>query len=132
LSFRKHNDCLVRTIRKAMGLTTEELARLTGLKYSTVHRAEIGRPVRPEAVNKLADILKIPADIISYSTGEITKEKIDLIKKDPLYFKELMDQAFSEPSKLTKTEEYLEKIKSKMKAISPDVSKLLSKVKAPK
>lgn len=132
MSSKKNNSCLVRTIRQAMGMTSEELTHLTGLKYATVHRAEIGRAIRPEASSKIADVLKIDADIVSYSTGVITKETIDLIKKDPLLFKELVNEYFSDPSKLTKTEKYIEEIKSKMKQIRPDLNKMLSKVKPSK
>lgn len=116
----------------ARGLTGEELAQKAGLNYATIHRAEIGRAIRVEAVNKIAEALDIPEDVVCYSTGQLTKEKIKLIKEDPLFFKEIIDHAFSDPSKLTKTKEYIENLNAKMKIISPDVSKFLSKVKAPK
>lgn len=113
----------------ARGLTGEELAQKAGLNYATIHRAEIGRAIRVDAVNKIAEALDIPADVVCYSTGQLTKEKIKLIKEDPLFFKEIIDHAFSDPSKLIKTKEYIESLNAKMKIISPDVSKFLSKVK---
>lgn len=129
VSPKKHNDCLIRTIRVAMGMTTEELAKLAGLEYSTVHRAEVGRVIRPEAINKIASVMEISPDIISYSTGQIPNAILDLIRKDPLFFKELVDQAYSDPSRLTKTKEYMDKLKSKMKVMNPDVGRILAKIK---
>jgi len=126
---KKHDDCLIRMIRVAMGMTTEELAQLSGIEYSTVHRAEIGRVIRPEAIKKIASIMKISPDIVCYSTGQIPDETIDLIKKDPLFFKELVDGAYADPSRLTKTKEYMEDLKTKMKVINPEIDKMLSRIK---
>jgi transcriptional regulator with XRE-family HTH domain len=134
---RVAKDHLIRTIRLSMGLEAEELAELAGIKPYFVYRIEAGITHNSEVIEKIAKALNISSDIIFYSLGKIPKDKIELIKKDPLKFKEKVDEIFSEPWKLTATKDYIENIKNKVielekreKAkINPEISKILSKLK---
>lgn len=139
---RESNYCLIKAIREAMGITTDEFAELAGLRYDTVYRAENGKVIRKDAIEKIANALNISEDIVSYSTGQFPAEKLDLMKKDPLFFKVVIDSICAEPEKLTKTQDYMESIKIKIKSVdyvetikakiknvNNDVNKLLSKIK---
>lgn len=122
---------LIRIIRNAMGLTARELAKLANTDYYAVQRIESNRTIGAERVYKLAKALDISADIIFYSMGQIPEDKVDLVKKDPLRFKEIIDKECKEPWRLTKTTDYMKDIQNKMEQskINPEITKVLSKLK---
>jgi len=121
---------LIRIIRNAMGLTARELAKLANTDYYAVQRIESNRTIGAERVYKLAKALKISSDIIFYSMGQIPEDKVDFVKKDPLRFKEIIDEACAEPWRLTKTTDYMKDIKNKMEQskINPEITKILAKL----
>lgn len=123
-------DHLIRTIRMAMGLKSNDLAKLCQLEYFTIHRAETGLTIRPDKVYKIAKALNISPDIIFYSIGQIPEDKIELMKKDPLSFKEKIDELCEKPWRLTATTDYINNIKEKMNQAkkSPEINKILSRL----
>lgn len=122
---------LVRTIRNAMGLSVKELADLANADYYTIQRIELNRTIGPERVYKLSKALNIHSDIIFYSMGQFPEDKIDFARKDPLKFKEAIDELCAEPWRLTTTEDYIKNIEDKINKpqINPEIAKMLSKLK---
>jgi len=129
---KKPKDTLLRCIRQARGITSDMFADISGVKRQIVYRAEKQEIITNESAEKIAEALGINPEIMFYHMGKLPPGKIELIKKDPLFFMDLIETACADPSKLTKTKEYINNINSKMKDIGPHLSKLLSKVKAPK
>lgn len=121
---------LIRTIRTAMSLTAQQLAELAGTDYYAIQRIEANRNIGPERVYKIAKALNISPDIIFYNMGQLPEDKIEFIKKDPIFFKELIDEACAEPWRLTKTKDYIQDIKDKMEQtrINPEIKKILSRL----
>jgi len=84
---------------------------------------------------KIAKVLGIDPEIMFYNMGRFPPDKREFIIKDPLRFKELVDEECKEPWRLTKTKEYMEELKNKMKDIeeksktNPEITKMLSKLK---
>lgn len=128
----KPKDTLLRCIRQARGITSVMFAVISGVERQIVYRAEKQEIITNESAEKIAEALGINPEIMFYHMGKLPPGKIEQIKKDPLFFMDLIENACADPSKLTKTKEYIESLNAKMKDIRPDVSKLLSKVKAPK
>lgn len=130
-SSENNQDSLLRAIRMTMGLSVTKLANLADIEYFTVYRAESGLLIRPDRLYKLAKALNISPDIIFYSMGEMPADKIEFMKKDPIGFKEKIDEACSEPWKLTKTKDYIEFIKKKLEQTKydPEIAKMLSQIK---
>jgi len=128
---RETAPSLVRTIRMAMGLTGQELAKLGSIDYGAVQRIESSRNIGAERVYKLAKALDIHPDLIFYSMGQIPKDKVNLVIKDPLRFKEIMDEEFAQPWKLTQTINYIQEVRNKIDQpkTNPEVAKMLSKLK---
>lgn len=122
-------DNILTVIRVSKGLNRPEVASKADITSSNLWRAETGQIVSDIVAFKIANALEISPDILFYNMGSIPPEKREFVMKDPLFFKGAMDELCADPSKLTKTKEYMEKIKATMKLISPNVSKLLSKVK---
>lgn len=128
-------DYLLRIVRESKGLSKEKVAVMIDAPMHNIWRAEVGRVISEKIVLKIAKVLGIDSEIMFYNMGRFPPEKRELIIKDPLFFKELIDDACKEPWKLTKTKEYMEEIKSKMKDIeekskvNPDIIKMLSKLK---
>ena len=130
---RPHNSSsLIRTIRMAMGLTAKELADLANVNYYVAQRIETGKIIETDRLYNIAKALDISPDILFYSMGQIPDDKIEFVKKDPLRFKELIDEACAEPWRLTKTTDYIKEVKDKMEQAktNPEINKVLSKLKA--
>lgn len=128
-------DYLLRIIREAKGLSPEQIAVTIGAPMHNVWRSEVGRVVSEKIVLKIAKALGIDPEIMFYNMGRFPPDKREFIIKDPLFFKELVDNACKEPWRLTKTKGYMEELKGKMKDIedksrsSPEITKMLSKLK---
>ncbi len=128
-------DYLLRTIREVKGLSKEKIAVAMDSPMHNVWRAEVGKIVSEKVAFKIAKALEIDAEIMFYNMGRIPPDKREFIIKDPLFFKELIDEACKEPWKLTKTKEYMEDLKNKMKETkeknksNPEIAKMLSKIK---
>ena len=125
---KKENDCLLRAVRTAMDLSVTKLASLSDVEYFSVYRAETGLTIRTDKVYKIAKALNISPDLIFYSIGQIPEDKTELIKKDPIFFKELIDGLAKEPEKLNKTSDYIKEIKEKIEKSkkSPEITKMIS------
>jgi transcriptional regulator with XRE-family HTH domain len=128
---KDNEDGLLKAIRLAMGLNITKLAALADVEYSSVFRLEKGLVIGSDRVYKIARALEISPDILFYSIGQIPKDKIELIKKDPLGFKKTIDEACSEPWRLTKTKDYVESVRKKVEETnpSPEIKKILSQIK---
>lgn len=122
-------DYLLKVISTSKGLSREFVAKRSGITVSNVWRAEVGRVISEDVAIKIAGALEISPDIMFYNMGRIPPDKREFVIKDPLFFKELMDEVCSEPWKLTKTKEYMEEIKTKMNAVNPEIDKMLSRIK---
>lgn len=126
---------LLRSLREARGKSTEKVAKVTGVNRQIVYRAEQQEIITNESAEKIAKFLGISAEIMFYNMGKFPPEKLEFIKKDPIFFKELIDDACKEPWKLTTTKEYVAHLKNKIKdieeesKISPEISKILEKLK---
>lgn len=131
---RISNDYLIRSIRKAMGLSRDRIAEITGLGISTIHRAEKGGVISAEVAYKIANAMNISPDIVLYCCGQIPAEIMDAIKKDPLSFKEMVDEWNHEPWKHTRTKEYMTSLNNKIQElmskekVNPEINKILSKI----
>jgi len=140
---KSKNGNLLRSIRVAMGLTVTKLANMADVEYFTVYRAETGSVIRPDRAYKLAKALNISPDIVFYCIGMLPEETSTLIQKDPLGFKEMIDEFSETPWRLKKTQEYMdslkkekesikegiESIKEKLDISNPAINKLLSRIK---
>lgn len=128
-------DYLLRLIRISKGLSGEDISSKIGVPINNVWRSEVGRVVSEKIVLKIAKVLGIDPEIMFYNMGRFPPDKREFIIKDPLGFKELIDDACKEPWRLTKTKEYMEELKGKMKDIeekskaNPEITKMLSKLK---
>jgi transcriptional regulator with XRE-family HTH domain len=122
-------DYLLRVIRESKGISKERIADKLGLPANNVWRAEVGKILSESIALKIACELGVDPDIMFYNMGRIPPDKREFIMKDPLFFKELIDEICSEPWKLTKTKEYMDSIKEKMKVVNPDINKILAKIK---
>lgn len=130
-------DYLLRIIREAKDLSKEKIAVMIDSPMHNVWRSEVGKIVSEKIVLKIAKVLDIDPDIMFYNMGRFPPEKREFIIKDPLFFKELIDDACKEPWRLTKTKEYMEELKNKIKHIedktksNPELTKILAKLKTP-
>ncbi len=122
-------DYLLRVISTSKGLSRETVAKRSGITAANMWRAEVGRVISEDVAIKIADTLEVSPDIMFYNMGRFPPDKREFIIKDPLFFKSLIDEVCAEPWKLTKTKEYMETIKAKMKVVNPDIDKLLSQIK---
>lgn len=122
-------DYLLRVIRESKGISKERIADKLGLPANNVWRAEVGKILSESIALKIASELGVDPDIMFYNMGRIPPDKREFIMKDPLFFKELIDEICSEPWKLTKTKKYMDSIKEKMKVINPDIDKMLARIK---
>lgn len=124
---KDRSDSLIKNIRMALGLSVTKLANLADVEYFDVYRAETCHIIRPDKAYKIANALNISPDIIFYCIGQMPKDKVDLMKKDPLSFKEKIDELCEEPWRLTKTKDYIQTLqKSK---VNPEIKKILSRLK---
>lgn len=75
----------LREIRKRMGLTQEDLARLVGVERSTVTKWESGQNEPPlPMLAKLADVLGVPADeLLGRRVSQTGKRSVDVRPTDP-------------------------------------------------
>lgn len=121
--------CLLRVVRESMGISLRDMAKISGISSHNLWRAEVGRPVSEEMANKIAEVLAISPDIVYYNMGRIPPHHIDNFRKDPLFFKDLIDEACSESWRLTKTSKFMDNLIEKKNAVSVDVKKLLSHLK---
>ena len=127
-------DYLLRILRETKGFSKEKIAVTIDAPMHNVWRAEVGRIISEKILFKIANVLEIDPEIMFYNMGRFPPEKREFIIKDPLFFKELIDEACKEPWRLTKTKEYMEELKSKEKDIkeksktNPKLKKLLSQV----
>jgi transcriptional regulator with XRE-family HTH domain len=128
-------DYLLRIVREAKGLSKEQVAVIIEAPMHNVWRSEVGRIISEKIVVKIAKALGIDAEIMFYNMGRFPPGKREFIIKDPLFFKELIEEVCKEPWKLTKTKEYMEKLKNKMKDTeeksksNPEIKKILSQIK---
>lgn len=128
-------DFLLRIIRESQGLSKEKVAVMIDAPMHNIWRSEVGRVVSEKIVLKIAKVLGIDSEIMFYNMGRFPPDKREFIIKDPLGFKKLIDDACKEPWRLTKTKEYMEELKGKMKDIqekskaNPEITKMLSKLK---
>lgn len=128
-------DYLLRIVREAKGLSKEQVAVTIDAPMHNVWRSEVGKVISEKIVVKIAKVLEIDAEIMFYNMGRFPPDKREFIIKDPLFFKDLIDDACKEPWKLTKTKQYMEEVKSKMENIgeksksTPEIKKILSVLK---
>lgn len=133
-------DYLLKIISASKGMSREMLADAAKVSLHNIWRAEVGQGLSEDAAVKIADCLEISSDIMYYNMGKFPPDKIEFVKKDPLFFKEVMDEICAEPWKLTKTTKYMETIKDKVKEIktqenkkkqpvNPEINKILSQLK---
>lgn len=124
---------IVSVIREAMGLTTTELSELANVDYFVVYRAEKGKKIRSDKLQKIAKALNVPDDILHYSIGEFPINKVELVKKDPIGFKRLIDAFCGTPCNLDATEKYInnlkEKISDQKKKLNPVINDIISELK---
>ena len=129
-------DYLLRVISTSKGLTGEFVSSKIGVPINNLWRAEVGKIVSENIVLKIAKALRVDSDIMFYNMGRFPPDKREFVIKDPLFFKDLVNNACKEPWKLTKTKEYMETIKSKMEEIktkeqgniNPEIKNILSSV----
>lgn len=127
-------DYLLRMVRTSKGLSGEDISSKIGVPINNIWRAEVGRVVSEKIVLKIAKALGVDSEIMFYNMGRFPPDKREFIIKDPLFFKQLVDEACKEPWRLTKTKEYMDDLKNKMKDIeernksNPEISKILSKL----
>jgi transcriptional regulator with XRE-family HTH domain len=50
----------IKRIRDEKGISGQKLAKLSGVSYRTVLRAQRGEPVKPDVIVSIADALKVP------------------------------------------------------------------------
>lgn len=120
-------DYLLRVIRNSRGLSKQEVSKKAGVPVHNIWRAEVGEILSEKMAIKVAEVLGVSPDIMFYNMGRIPPDKRDLFMKDPLFFKELIDEINAEPWKLTRTKQYMEEIKAKMR--NPEIEKMLSRIK---
>jgi hypothetical protein len=120
---------LLRIIRESKGISPETMSRESGISTHNLWRAEVGRVISDKMVDKISAFLNISPDLIYYNMGRIPPDKLEFVKKDPIYFKEVIEDVCSEPWRLTKTEEFMDSLIEKKSTISPDIKKLLSRIK---
>lgn len=130
-------DYLLRILRETKGLSKEKIAVVIDAPMHNVWRAEVGRIISEKILFKIAKVLEIDPEIMFYNMGRFPPEKREFIIKDPLFFKELIEEACKEPWRLTKTKEYIEELKNKAQDIeeksktNPELRKLLSQIQPP-
>lgn len=128
-------EYLLRVIRTSKGLSRETVAERSDTSFHNVWRAEVGGVLSEKVALKISESLGLSPDIMFYNMGRFPPDKQELVRKDPLFFKELMDEVCAEPWKLTKTKEYMEAIKLKMddiktkEKVNPEIEKMLSRIK---
>lgn len=124
---------IISVVREAMGLTTTELSELANVDYFVAYRAEKGKKIRPDKLQKIAKALNISEDIIFYSMGEFPLDKLELVKKDPIGFKRLIDEFCQSKGNLDSTEKYVnnmqEKIKEQKRNLKPIINDMISELK---
>jgi transcriptional regulator with XRE-family HTH domain len=129
-------DYLLRFIRIAKGISKEKIAVTIESPVHNIWRAEVGRVVSERIALGIAKVLGIDPDIMFYNMGLFPPDKIDFVKKDPLFFKDLIDEACAEPWRLTKSKEYMENLKSTLQSIqkneepniNPEIKKILNQI----
>lgn len=139
---KKYNDTLLRCLRQANGKTSDMLAETSGVNRQIVYRAEQQEAITTDSANKIAHALGINSDIMFYHMGKLPPDKIEFVKKDPLFFMQLIEGACSEPWKLVTTKEFMEEIKAKInevktkeqeqERVNPEIDKMLSRIKPTK
>ena len=75
--------CIIKNLRLSLGITQKELAEQTGLTINYISLFENRkRRVSFDALNKIADVLGIPAEIITILAAEIdaNSENVPLAK----------------------------------------------------
>ena len=124
-------DYLLRVIRIYKGLSKEMVAVMIGIPMHNIWRAEVGKVLSQKVALKVAKVLDIDPEIMFYNMGRFPPDKMEFVMKDPLFFKDLIDKVCAEPWKLTKTKEYMESIKEKMKVkiANPEIDKMLDRIK---
>lgn len=122
-------DYLLRVISASKGITRQILAEKSGSSLGNILRAEAGRLLSDSFAMKVAEALEISPDIMFYNMGAFPPDKREFVRKDPLFFKELMDEVCAEPWKLTKTKEYMEALTAKMNVLNPEIDKMLAQIK---
>lgn len=113
------------------------LAETSGVNRQIVYRAEQQEAIATDSAKKIAHALGINPDIMFYHMGKFPPDKIEFVKKDPLFFMQLIEDACSEPWKLVATKKYMEEIKNKIdevkikerEVINPDIDKMLARIK---
>jgi transcriptional regulator with XRE-family HTH domain len=55
----------IKQIRDKKGISGQKLARMAGVSYRTVLRAQRGEPVKPDAIVSIADALKVAPHVIA-------------------------------------------------------------------
>jgi hypothetical protein len=129
-------DYLVRIVREIKGLSKEKVSVAIDSPMHNVWRAEVGRIISEKIVIKIAAVLGIDSEIMFYNMGRFPPNKREFIMKDPIFFKELIEEACKEPWKLTTTQEYMERLKSKImeekdkeeKKTNSEINKILSRL----
>ena len=127
----------LRVIRESNDLSPQRMSKECGVSKFNIWRAEVGKSVSDEAVSKIAERLGISPDIIYYNMGKIPPDKNEYFTNDPLFFKELIDEACEQPWRLTKTKDYMEELKNTQIEVRnrqnmsahPEVKKILSRIK---
>ena len=129
-------DYLLRFIRISKGLSKEKISVMIEAPMHNIWRAEVGRVVSDKIAFGISKVLGIDPDIMFYNMGRFPPDKVDFIKKDPIFFKELIDDACAEPWRLTTTEQYMDELKKVTddlkakdeKRIDPQIKKILSRI----
>ena len=62
---RKANGAAIRSIREAVGISQETLAKRVGISSQAVSLVELGGGMRVENLRRLADSLGVPLDAIT-------------------------------------------------------------------
>lgn len=126
---RTPSESILRSIREATTKTSDRLAEIAEVNRQIVYRAEQQKTISDDSAEKVAKALGICSDIVFYNMGRIPPDKVAFIKKDPLFFKELIEKACADPDKLIKTKEYIYQFKQQVESITPTANKLLSQLK---
>ncbi len=122
-------DYLLRIVSASKGINRKKLSEISGINEANLWRAEVGKVISRAVVLKLAEALDIEPDILYYNMGRLPPDIMEFVVKDPLFFKELLEEACAEPWRLTKTQEYINSLKEKQKAVNPAIGKLLNKIR---
>lgn len=110
------NDSLIKTIRETLGISSsKKLALQCGVPSYIVSRAERDFCILDDHIYEIAAGLKVSADLLFYSLGKIPQSLIELIHNDPLYFKQIIDSAYTIPRKGNLTKDFLETLKTNVK-----------------